>query len=64
MVIPLSKKSAMGKLYTPFFACSPSAPGFGSDVDADEADTSSCIDWSLELYFLGRDSGGTRPARR
>ena len=20
--------------------------------------------WSLELYFLGRDSGGTRPARR
>jgi hypothetical protein len=19
--------------------------------------------WSLELYFLGRDSGGTRPAR-
>jgi len=20
--------------------------------------------WCLELYFLGRDSGGTRPARR
>ena len=22
------------------------------------------VTWSLELYFLGRDSGGTRPARR